>query len=283
MEKKTGQSVVTEETEDSSVRGKSGNKRLRHRSPNYPFLDLKAAIDCTAVLYRADGKHPMTVELAHHRWKYRAFSSGGEQTVAALRAYGLINVDGQGKKRKVRVSDSAERIIRKAPNHEELLREAALKPAIHHELWARYSQSGLPSNENIRTYLEWDREEGTFNKEVIDGVIKRFRDTLELAKLPNENIVENGHETKEVNENDDNDSPKPPPRLEQQDRRARLRGGEVILNQSREEVFVVPEGGEIILQYPAKLTTATFEDFKDWLNIAIRKIGRTVQDDLCDN
>ena len=46
-----------------------------------------------------------------------------------------------------------------------------------------------------------------------------------------------------------------------------------------EEVFNVPEGGQVILQFPATMSSDTFTDLKDWLQIAIRKIGRCVRDD----
>lgn len=53
-----------------------------------------------------------------------------------------------------------------------------------------------------------------------------------------------------------------------------------VIGKPREEVFTVPEGGEIVLQFPASLSPDTFQDFQDWLKIAVRKIGRLVRSEL---
>lgn len=36
------------------------------------------------------------------------------------------------------------------------------------------------------------------------------------------------------------------------------------------------DGGVAIVQWPVEMTTEEYEDFKDWLKIIERKVGRTV-------
>ena len=249
-------------------------KRPRKRSPNYPVLNLEDAIARTKVLYDEDATHYMPIHLAHERWKYKPFGSIADQTTAALRAYGLLDVDGEAKKRRVRVSDSGERVIRSAPNRDVLIREAALRPAIHRELWEKFAQSGLPSDGLIRSYLEWERPAGTFNKDVVDDVIKRFRETIEFANLKTGDIIEDGK-----GEDGGRDGEDDPPEKQKRDRdhKSRMNRDRQVTKDSVEEVFNVPEGGEVVIQFPSRLSVDTFTDLSDWLKIVLRKIERSVQ------
>jgi hypothetical protein len=43
------------------------------------------------------------------------------------------------------------------------------------------------------------------------------------------------------------------------------------------EIFIVPEGGEIVLRYPRHLTEATFADFEEWTKLVVNKMRRWVQ------
>ena len=52
-----------------------------------------------------------------------------------------------------------------------------------------------------------------------------------------------------------------------------------VVEKPREEVFMVPEGGEVVLQFPPRLTSATFADLKAWIDLTIRKLSRLVDDE----
>ena len=167
-------------------------KKKRQRSPNSPYLDLEQAVVKVRTLFDADRRHAMPAALAHERWDYKAESSAAQQCEAALKAYGLLDAQGSGKSRKLSVSEAAERILRDAPDREQLIRQAALGPKIHAELWNKYAGDGLPSDDIIRTYLLWERETGRFNEEAVGDVIRRFRSTIALAKLVQGDIIEDG-------------------------------------------------------------------------------------------
>src|SRR5206468_2533585 len=124
----------------------NGNKR-RHRSPNYPFVNLEKAIERTKQIYEQDRRHDVPAKVvSEKRWEYKPGSSQGDQVIAALRAYGLVEVSGASDKRMVRVSDRGYRILAGAADAGERLKDAALSPSIHGELWQKYGTNGLPSD-----------------------------------------------------------------------------------------------------------------------------------------
>ena len=44
----------------------------------------------------------------------------------------------------------------------------------------------------------------------------------------------------------------------------------------REDIFSLAEG-PVVIQWPAKLSSESFEDFSAWLELLKRKIGRSVK------
>lgn len=158
--------------------------RPRPRSPNHPALSLEDAVAKAKLLYDKYLRVPVAMPLACLNWKYtNPRSSGALQTLATLRAYGLIEVSGRSDAQKVTVTDAAERIIRGAPTRAELLRVAAIAPAIHSEVWNNFDRS-LPHDELLRNYLLWERPEGSrFTDDSVDGFIARLRSTLRYAGL----------------------------------------------------------------------------------------------------
>ena len=44
----------------------------------------------------------------------------------------------------------------------------------------------------------------------------------------------------------------------------------------RQDVFSLDDG-QVILRWPEKMSASSYEDFKDWIEIQVRKIGRSVK------
>jgi len=155
--------------------------QARHRSPNYPFIGLEKAIERTRQIYDQDRRHEVPMKVAcEQRWEYKPGGSQADQTIAALKAYGLIDVNGNGNSRTIRVSDRAYRILLNATDASERIKDAALSPAINGELWQKYGTDGLPTNDLIRHYLIFERH---FNEDIVDSFIANFRETISFAKL----------------------------------------------------------------------------------------------------
>jgi hypothetical protein len=170
-------------------------KGTRPRNPNRPSVGLEGAIEKTKSLYDKYHRAQVAIPLACANWGYKnPRSSGALQLVAALKAFGLIDVYGQGKSQKVAVSDSAERIIRNAPDRTTLLKSAATSPTLHAEVWEHFEHQ-LPHDDIIKQYLQWERSAGSrfVDDEAADGFIEQFRGSLRFAGL----ISADGSETGE--------------------------------------------------------------------------------------
>jgi len=159
--------------------GEPPEKRKKDRSPSFPFINLETAIARAGQFYKVDRKHETTPEVAAQHWNYAAKSSGALQTMAALKSFGLMNVA----KGRVRLTERALRILLdERPDSEErqaAIKEAALSPRIHMELWQKYGPN-LPSEPTLRTELRIERH---FPDGAIDRFIKEYTETIAFAKL----------------------------------------------------------------------------------------------------
>lgn len=154
----------------------------KHRSPAYPSITLDKALDRTQRLWDVAGKHPAPLSSALKAWGYGAKSSGGLQTVAALKQYGLAHDEGTGWNRRVSLTKAAQELLvygadKDSPEWKPRIRTAALKPKIHAELWEKYG-GDLPDDSVIRPYLVLERG---FSNEAADTLLKRFRVTMTFA------------------------------------------------------------------------------------------------------
>jgi hypothetical protein len=155
-------------------------KQPRHRSPNYPAIDLEKAVDKVLSLYKSAKTHFVPVAVAQDKWGYKPLSSVADQAVAALKAFGLIDVEGEGKNRQLRVSEAARRIMLGSPDRATLLAQAALSPPIHKAVWEKYGEIGLPENDVLRSYLVFDLK---FNEASVDSFMAEFRHSLSYANV----------------------------------------------------------------------------------------------------
>jgi hypothetical protein len=184
---------MTEEKKDESQKQDDGIKHSRIRSPNYPMIGLRKAMERTAQLNDKYKRASVPVHLVQELWGYKPYSSSGNQSVAAVKAYGLVDVEGDGKTRKVRMSDAGYRILAKSPDHADLLKKAAVSPSIYQELWNKYDTEDFPDDGLIRHYLVWERQDVKFNQDAVDSFIDNFRDSLRYANLlPGGTIKEEG-------------------------------------------------------------------------------------------
>ena len=161
----------------------SNGKRSRTRSPAYPYIALPNALEKAAVLWQVEGRHAAAVNVAMQHWGYKEDSSTGYSCVAALKKFGLVDHEGMGDTRQVRLSDLALTILLdKDPDSDErrdALRAAALGPRIHTELWERYGTE-LPSDQSLKRYLVLERG---FNEAAVDELLDEYKQTMTFAGL----------------------------------------------------------------------------------------------------
>ena len=158
-------------------------KRKRERSPSYPGIELKVALQRSQVLHQKEGKNAAFIETIMNHWGYKPASGAGLVAIAALKKFGLLIDEGSGKNRKARLSDNAIRIAldtrAETGERDKALQKAALTPTIHSELWNKYGDA-LPSDLNLRFEL---RTERGFTEAGADEFIPQYRRTLAFAHL----------------------------------------------------------------------------------------------------
>jgi hypothetical protein len=159
-------------------------KPARMRSPNYPGVSLRAAVERARVFYTADKRSWSHVDTALHHWGFQPKSGGGLVVLAALKSFGLLETEGIGNVRRVRLTEFGLRILLlDAPEHaaerQRLFQEAALKPKIHAELW-KYYKGVLPSDPTLRYELMTSRG---FTENAVKEFIPQYKDTIAFANL----------------------------------------------------------------------------------------------------
>lgn len=149
------------------------------RSPSYPYVDLESAIGLVRKVNEENRGHPTSREVAFEHMGMSAKSGPGRRTLAALKAFGLVEVKGD----MMHLTPLAHQIIDDerpvSPERDQAIRTAAMNPPIHESLWAKYEAS-LPSDAQLRHHLVWN--EG-FNKASVGDFIDEYKRTLDFAKI----------------------------------------------------------------------------------------------------
>lgn len=253
-----------------------GVSKRKHRSPNYPVMSLRKAVERVEALAKQYRRHLIPIGLVQTQLGYKSHSSAGNQSVAALKAYGLLDVEGDGDNRQVRLSELGYRVALGHAERAQLLKKAALSPALHAEIWEKYKADGLPDGQVIRHYLVFDRN---FNTDSVDSFIANFRDSLVFAGLIQGDIILDDGDDKPADYGLDQgvqDSPASEAGGEKPARHTPPSRGKPMAPGTKEDVFTLDEG-PVVLQYPERLSPESFEDFESWLQLVIRKAKRSIR------
>src|SRR5262245_43392296 len=97
-------------TEPDSANGNGEKlKRLKRRSPNYPIIGLEKSLEKADTLRTVARHHAVAIGTAYTLWKYK--KGTGDQIIAALKYFGLLEVAGEKENRQIRLTDAARRIL----------------------------------------------------------------------------------------------------------------------------------------------------------------------------
>jgi len=161
----------------------STKRRQAGRSPSYPSFAIKEGLAKVEALRAKEGDYAAPLTSAFAAWGYGEKSSGGRQTLATLRYYGLIDVAGEGDARKIKVSDIARRILldQREDDSEKkrLIRQVALTPAAHKALFDEYP-TGLASDGSVHHFLVFNLQ---FNPDAARELLAEFKETAEFVGL----------------------------------------------------------------------------------------------------
>lgn len=243
---------------------RSSDKVPRHRSPNYPSLDLRAAVDKLPGLFEAMKRHPVGVEVAVKSMGYSYNSSTGKLALAAFRAFGLFENVQTGNQATVKLSTRALDITADYPRESAhwwaAIKKAALAPNAHSQLWEKYGAT-LPADDEVRRYLV---RELKFSDKAVDAFIQEYKATIDFANLSDSDIINGGNGHDDDERGGDGNPPTP-----SRKRRSMQPG-------MNEDVFSLAEGA-IILQWPGRLSKVSAADAQDWLALIGRKIKRAAE------
>lgn len=154
------------------------------RSPEYPAIGLKEAVEKVALIYNKDYQNKLPKQVIAEHMGYKSLNGGSLPIIAALSKFGLI----EGRGDETRVSDLGLAIVAHAPgSHErtQALRTAASNPELFSELDGKFA-GGKASDQAIRSYLLTQR----FIPSAADTAIRSYRETKELVEQESGGYVE---------------------------------------------------------------------------------------------
>jgi hypothetical protein len=262
------------------------------RSPAYPSIALPKAIDRLNEAYLKgirDQAYPP--ETYYKIWGLGSQSSGSRQVMAALNHYGLVEYEGRGEGRKVRLTAVALDILRdrRPDSHERLalIRSVALKPLIFEKLYDRFASNDA-SEVLVEHFLV---AESGYNEGAVDGLWKAYSETIDFAKLGlsesyhlnGENAGEDGSE--EANRTNLNRGMSEArsamiPTIYTPQQSAALESASPIQSVVQETVLGRREDkasldeGEVVLFWPETLSAESVDDLEYWLSGIIRRARR---------
>jgi len=168
--------------------------KTRHRSPAYPAIPLRKALERAKEFYSVQKQHAAPTTATVGIWGFGSKSSGGAQVISALKQYGLLSESGEGESRQLQLTDVALGIIRDerepSPDRDAAIRKAALLPKIYAEMWKKWD-GHLPAEATVKYFLTHERD---YNETAIPDLIASYKDTVVFAKLaePDKNPLAEG-------------------------------------------------------------------------------------------
>lgn len=161
------------------------DKKKRTRSPNYPAVGLKGALDRTRKFYELDGKAGAPIETAARHIGYSAAHGEALSMLAALKSFGLLE-DKAGRVAPTQRAIELLHLPEQDPRRLEALRAAALAPAIYKQLIQQYKETGLPSDDTLKAELVAYKG---FNPSAVGNFISGFRETLKFSGLSDFSVL----------------------------------------------------------------------------------------------
>lgn len=218
------------------------------RSPNYPALDLSAALEAIKPALRAEHRNKMSKEMLARHLGYTSLNGRALAKIGAVRAYGLIEGSGD----EVRVSEDALHYLEAppgAPDQAAVLMRCALRPAIFKEIATEFST--LPSEPNLRFWLI----KRAYTPDAASKAAQSYLATMQLV-----GSASNG----EISASD------PEPASEGNMNRAAVDSTHQVKAGVRQAIFALEEG-DVSLTFPADLTSDGYSELKEYLDIFLRR------------
>lgn len=235
--------------------------KVKLRSPNFPIIGLKQAVEKITAIYGKEQFAPAQRLAVLKHMGYTTENGASLTVLSALKKFDLINEE----KGSILLTENARNIVAITNDHDErkvnALKDSALSPDIYRKLWEKYQSSGLPSDDSLSSELLLNYG---FNAKVIKSFIANFRETLEYA-----NIKSGDEKSKKINS-------------ENLDLFNRLRQTRKPMNETaRVSEFKIPRAndrvGLFILEMPT--TKDEIDKIKKWFNFQLDYLKETTTEE----
>ncbi|TIU92545.1 MAG: hypothetical protein E5W01_05320, partial [Mesorhizobium sp.] len=147
------------------------------RSPSYPSLSLKDAVDAVGKIERQYRSSAVDRTQAAKLVGYSSLSGPANKALAALASFGLLERAGKGE---TRVTSRARAILHANNEQERIdnLLAAASEPDLFRELMERFDGIPVPPLDGVLTYLN---RQG-FNPTAVRPAARAFLDTMSFVE-----------------------------------------------------------------------------------------------------
>lgn len=252
--------------------------KQRERSPSFPFVSLRTAVERLIAFENKFGRHPVPALKAGLAWGMKPESSQAGQTLAALKAFGMVDYTGQGSARAAVLTEEARNFLRAQQQaiKGHILKGWAVRPKNIHKyfmLWGR----GRPIDEICLDELVL---RGEFTEAAAKTFLRVYDDTLAYAGLSDDD--RGAAETDEAAADEVAgvvESSPFPLQYKEVPMTAQPVVSQPVIPQRgamKQDIFTLEEG-VAVLQWPSQLSESSYEDFKDWIELQLRKIKKSVQ------
>lgn len=170
-------------------------KPPRERSPSFPFISLRVAVKRLREFEAKFGRHPAPASKAGLAWAMKEKSSQAYQTLAALRAFGLMSYEGSGDKRMAVLTDAGRIYLRAQQEHikSDILKKAALKPKQIGKFWTDWRHDPPPDELRLDLLVL----ENAFTDGAAKIFLNVYDDTIGYAGLSQSGKIDAGEENDE--------------------------------------------------------------------------------------
>lgn len=156
-------------------------KASKDRSPSFPFIPLATAIERLVAFEKKFGRHPAPANKAGLAWDMKEKSSQADQTLAALKSFGLVKYDGLGSARHAVLTDEGRNYLRAQQDSvkKEILKVCALRPLIMRKFWAAWGSDRPPDEVALDKLVL----ENSFSENGARNFLRVYDETVSYAGL----------------------------------------------------------------------------------------------------
>ena len=159
----------------------ANSKAPRDRSPGFPFISLETAVQRLSQIEQKFGRHPTPVNKVGLAWEMKENSSQADQTVAAMKYFGLVEYEGSGLSRRVFITEDGRNYLRAQQEgiKKDLLKKFALNPREITKFWEKWGKD-RPHDSVCLDELILNHK---YNENAAPKFLKIYDETIEFSGL----------------------------------------------------------------------------------------------------